>query len=156
MPVPLNIIVLALIPFHACGAQSVTPCAYVIWPASFEFSGAGSASLQARAALTNPTWPSGGYKDATCQIFVQLAQNCGCALETKNRQTCRHIAFLLARLYIVWRASIVLLSGVCRHRRRLSGSVTLHGGPAGDDVMPPPVYLTPVYIRYEFVFINVC
>jgi len=40
-----------------------------------------------------------------------------------------HSQLLLARLHIVWGASIVLLSGVCQHR--LSSSVTLHCLPAG-------------------------
>jgi len=45
-----------------------------------------------------------------------------------GKATNRACELLLARLHIVQGASIVLLSGVCR---RLSSSVTLHGGPAG-------------------------
>ena len=38
------------------------------------------------------------------------------------------LGFLLARLHIVWGGRLITVDGVCR---RLSGSVTLHGRPAG-------------------------
>jgi len=49
----------------------------LVIPSQQYMDGIWSTSLPVRAVLANPLWPSGEYKNSTCQISCRSAYNCG-------------------------------------------------------------------------------